>query len=322
MQAIRVHTYGGPEQLQLEEIEDPQAQAGEVLVGVAAVGVNFIDVYQRTGAYSGSLPFIPGSEAAGIVRALGPGVTDLQVGDLVAYANQPGSYAQKAVVPASRLIRVPAGVDAQVAAAVMLQGMTAHYLTHSTYPLKAGDHALVHAAAGGAGLLLVQMAKQLGATVFGTVSTPAKAELAKAAGADEVIMYTQTSFVDEVKRLTNGKGVQVVYDSVGKTTFDGSLDCLARRGYMVLFGQSSGAVPPVNPQILNAKGSLFLTRPTLAHYVADREDLLQRAGDLFNMIKAGTLNVRIDRTFPLAEAAAAHRLLESRGSSGKLLLIP
>ncbi|MBA3946698.1 MAG: quinone oxidoreductase [Herpetosiphonaceae bacterium] len=322
MHAIRVHTYGGPEQLQFEEIEDPQPQAGEVLVEIAAAGVNFIDVYQRTGAYPGTLPFIPGSEAAGIVRALGADVSDLQVGDLVAYATQPGSYAQAVVVPTSKLVPVPQGVDAQVAAAAMLQGMTAQFLTHSAYPIKAGDYVLVHAAAGGVGALLVQMAKQRGATVFGTVSTPAKAELAKAAGADEVIMYTQTSFVDEVKRLTAGKGVQVVYDSVGKTTFDGSLDCLARRGYMILFGQSSGAVPPFNPQILNSKGSLFLTRPTLFHYIAEREDLLQRAGDIFNMIQPGTLKIRIDRTFPLAQAGDAHRLLESRGSSGKLLLIP
>jgi len=246
----------------------------------------------------------------------------VQVGDRVAYSSVRGAYAEYAAVPAKSLVPLPAGLDARVAAASMLQGLTAHYLTHSTYPIQPGDQILIHAAAGGAGLLVAQMAKRRGARVFGTVSTAAKAELARAAGVDEVILYTETDFEAEVKRLTNGRGLDVVYDSVGHDTFDKSLNCLRPRGYMVLFGQSSGPVPPFNPQILNAKGSLFLTRPTLHHHIATREELLQRTNDLFSWLASGELSVRIDSEFPLAEAAKAHQKLESRATSGKVLLIP
>jgi NADPH2:quinone reductase len=256
------------------------------------------------------------------VDAIGEGVTDVTVGDRVGYAGVMGAYAEYAIVPAAKLVPVPDGVESTAAAASFLQGMTAHYLVHSTYPVKRGDQVLIHAAAGGVGLLLCQMAKRLGAYVIGTVSTEEKAELARGAGADEVIRYTEQDFVAETKRQTEGRGVNVVYDSVGKTTFDGSLDVLRPRGYLVLFGQSSGAVPPVNPQILNSKGSLFLTRPTMANYTADRAELLQRAEDVLNWIKSGELNIRIDRTFPLKDAAEAHRALESRATSGKLVLIP
>jgi NADPH2:quinone reductase len=293
-----------------------------VLVRVEAIGINFIDVYKRSGQYSGSLPFVPGEEAAGVVEAIGPDVEGVRVGDRVAYAFVQGAYAEYIVAPAARLVPVPPGLDSRQAAAAMLQGMTAHYLTHSTYPVQQGDSVLVHAAAGGAGLLVVQMAKRRGARVFGTVSTGAKAELAREAGADEVILYTQSDFEAEVKRLTDGRGLHAVYDSVGKTTFDKSLNCLRPRGYLVLFGQSSGAVDPLNPQTLNAKGSLFLTRPTLGHYIATREELLWRAGDVLGWIAAGELKLRIDSEFPLAQAADAHRRLESRATSGKLLLIP
>ncbi len=322
MQAIRVHSYGEPDVLRLEEIPVPEPGPGEARVKIAAIGVNFIDVYQRTGQYPGNLPFIPGSEAAGTVDAVGPGVTFVKPGDRVAYATSPGAYAQYAVVPAAKLVTVPDHVDLRVAAAVMLQGMTAHYLTHSAYPLKPGDTALVHAAAGGAGALTVQMAKRSGARVIGTVSNDEKARVARSAGADEVILYTQTDFEAETRRLTNGEGVHVVYDSVGRETFEKSLNCLRLRGYLVLFGQSSGAVAPLNPQILNAKGSLFLTRPTLAHYVATRDELLWRANDLFNWIGAGELTVRIDQQFSLAQASEAHRYLEGRKTQGKVLLVP
>ena len=265
---------------------------------------------------------IPGREAAGVVDAVGPGVSDARPKDRVAYAGQVGSYAEYAVVPAWMLVPLPNALDIRQAAAVMLQGMTAHYLTHSTYPLQPGDSALIHAAAGGVGLLLVQIAKRRGARVIGTISTEEKARLARNAGADEVILYTQVDFETETRRLTDGKGVNVVYDSVGQTTFDKSLNCLKPRGYLVLYGQSSGAVPPLNPQVLSAKGSLFLTRPTLAHHMLNRAELLQRAGDLFRWITAGELNVRIDATFPLKEAAEAHRYLEGRKTKGKVLLIP
>jgi NADPH2:quinone reductase len=268
------------------------------------------------------LPFPPGSEAAGVVDAIGPGVADLLPGQRVASASLPGAYAQYAVANAAQLVPVPQNVDLRTAAAVMLQGMTAHYLSHSTFPLQSGQTALVHAAAGGVGQLLVQMAKRLGARVIGTAGTAARAALARAAGADEVILYTQTDFVPEVKRLTNGAGVDVVYDSVGQTTFAGSLDCLHPRGYLVLFGQSSGPVPPFDPQVLNAKGSLYLTRPTLAHYIATRDELLWRVNDLFLWLDAGELRVRIDKTFPLAAAAEAHNYLEARQTEGKVLLIP
>jgi NADPH2:quinone reductase len=322
MKAVRVHQYGGPEVLSYDEIAAPEPRDGEALVQIEATGVNFIDTYRRTGNYPVPTPFVLGEEAAGTVTAVGPGVADLRVGQRVAYASVLGAYADYATVPAARLVPLPDGISAAQAAAVMLQGMTAHYLLYSTYPVKPGDTVLIHAAAGGAGLLLVQMARRLGARVLGTVSTEAKAGLAYEAGANEVILYTQTDFEQEVKRLTDGRGVDVVYDSVGLTTFEKSLNCLRMRGFMVLFGQSSGPVAPVNPQILNAKGSLYLTRPTLGHYIASRADLLERAGAVLGWIAAGELHVRIDQGFPLAEAAAAHRKLESRATSGKVLLIP
>ncbi len=322
MNAIRVHQPGGPEALRYEEIPTPAPGPAEALVRLEAIGVNFVDIYQRSGLYKMALPFTVGSEAAGVVEAVGGQVTAVRPGDRVAYTGVLGAYATHATVPADRLVPVPDGVATRTAAAVMLQGITAHYLSHSTYPLTAGDTALVHAAAGGVGLLLVQMAKMRGARVIGTTSTAAKAALAREAGADEVILYTQQDFEAEVKRLTSGRGVQVVYDSVGKTTFDQSLNCLAPRGYLVLFGQSSGPVPPVDPQVLNTKGSLFLTRPTMAHYIRTREELLARAGDVLGWVKSGRLRVRIDRTFPLADAAEAHRYLASRQSAGKILLIP
>jgi NADPH2:quinone reductase len=322
MKAIRIYEFGGPEKLRYEEVPLPEPGGGEVRVKIEAAGVNFIDIYHRTGLYPLPLPATPGVEAAGVVEAVGPGVTELKVGDPVAYSSQPGAYAEYAVVPESKLVPVPAELDLTSAAAVMLQGMTAHYLTHSTYPLKAGETALVHAAAGGVGLLLVQVAKRLGATVIGTVSTEEKAQLAREAGADHVILYTQTDFEEETKRLTDGAGVHVVYDSVGKTTFDKSLNVLRPQGYLVLFGQSSGPVSSFDPAILNAKGSLFLTRPSLFHYVAKREDLLWRSGDLFKWLVAGELTLRIDQKLSLAEAAEAHRLLASRQTAGKLLLVP
>lgn len=322
MKAIRVYEPGGPDKLRYEEVPTPTPGAEEALIRIEAIGLNYIDTYHRTGLYKMPLPFTPGVEAAGVVAAVGSHVRDLQVGDRVAYTGVPGAYAEYAVVPAARLVKLPEGVDVKTAAAALLQGMTAHYLTHTTYPLKPGDTALVHAAAGGVGLLLVQMAKRLGAQVFGTVSTEAKAQLAKEAGADAVILYTEQDFEAEVKRLTNGQGVNVVYDSVGKTTFEKSLNVLRPRGYLVLFGQSSGPVPPFDPIVLSNKGSLFLTRPTLAHYTLTREELLQRAGDVLGWIKSGQLKLRIEQTFPLAEAAEAHRRLEGRQTTGKVLLIP
>ncbi len=322
MHAIQVEEHGGPESLAYVEVPTPEPKPGEVRVAIEAAGVNFIDCYHRMGAYPLTLPLILGQEGAGVVDAVGVGVASFKQGDRVAFASQMGAYAEYVTVPEAKLVPVPDEVDTLTAAAVMLQGMTAHYLTHSTYPLKPGDHALVHAAAGGVGLLLCQMAKRRGAYVIGTVSSEAKATLARAAGADEIILYTEHDFVAETKRLTDGRGVHVVYDSVGKATFDGSLDSLRPRGYLVLFGQSSGAVPPFNPQTLNAKGSLFLTRPSLGHYTADRAELLKRANDLFTWITAGELNVRIDHSFPLEDAARAHQELEGRRTSGKLLLVP
>ena len=322
MKAMRIHKYGGPEALRLDDIPVPEPKAGEARVKIEAIGLNYIDVYQRTGLYPIATPFTLGMEGAGIVDALGEGVTEVKRGDRVAYAMILGSYAEYAVVPASKLAPMPANIDAKSAAALMLQGMTAHYLTHSTYPLKKGDEVLVHAAAGGVGLLLVQIAKQLGATVIGTVSTEAKAQLAKEAGADHVVLYTQADFLTEVKKLTGGRGVRVIYDSVGQTTFDKSLDCLRPRGLLVLFGQSSGPVAPFDPARLAAKGSLFLTRPSLAHYTLDRQELLERASDLFNWTAAGKLKLRIEKTFPLAEAAEAHRQLEARKTTGKVILLP
>ena len=322
MRAIRVHEYGGPEVLQLEEVTLPEPGGGEALVTVEAAGVNFIDVYHRTGLYPGALPFTPGMEAAGVVEAVGPGVYEVEVGDRVAYAMERGSYAERAVVPAWKLVRLPEGLDAEAGAAAMLQGMTAHYLTRSTYPLAGGETALVHAAAGGVGLLLVQMAARIGATVIGTVSTEEKARLAREAGADAVILYTEGDFAEEALRLTDGRGVHVVYDSVGQATFDQSLACLRPRGLLALFGQSSGPVPPIDPSVLATGGSLFLTRPGLAHYAADRGELLERAGDVLHWVATGELRLRIDRTYPLSEAAEAHRALEGRQTAGKVLLAP
>jgi NADPH2:quinone reductase len=322
MKAIRVHQCGGPEVLKYEEVPLPEPDAGEARVKIEAIGLNFVDTYQRTGLYPLKAPFTPGMEGAGVVDAVGEKVTEVKKGDRVAYAMVPGSYREYAVVPSSRLVPLPQNLDTRSAAAVILQGMTAQYLAHSTYRLKKGVTALVHAAAGGVGLLLIQIAKRSGATVFGTVSTEEKARLAKDAGADEIILYTQTDFLTEVKRLTDGKGVDVVYDSVGQSTFDKSLDCLKPLGYLVLFGQSSGPVPPLNLGTLAPKGSLFVTRPSLAHYTLNREELLQRSGDIFKWLAVGELKLRIDKTFPLSEAAEAHRQLESRKTSGKVLLIP
>ena len=322
MRAIRVHEAGDAAVLKLEDVPELRPGAGEALVRLEAIGVNFIEVYQRKGLYQMPRPYTPGSEGAGTVVAVGPGVTTVRAGDRVASQQIRGSYAELALAPADALVPLPATIDAPTGAAVMLQGMTAHYLATSTYPLSRGESCLVHAAAGGVGLLLCQIAKRIGARVIGTVSTAGKEALARAAGADEIIRYTEQDFVAEVRRLTDGRGVQVVYDSVGKTTFDGSLDCLARRGMLVLFGQSSGAVAPIDPQVLNQKGSLFLTRPSLGAYVATRVELMTRASDLLRWIGEGVLKVRIDRTYPLAEAGAAHRALEARETKGKVLLIP
>lgn len=326
MRAILVHAYGGPEAMQLEPLPRPKPGPSELLVRVEAAGVNFIDVYQRSGAYRGAaLPLALGVEGAGVIEEIGPAgtsATHFEVGQRVAWASARGSYATHAIVPAGSAVPLPNEVSSEEAAAVMLQGMTAHYLSHHTYPLKAGDACLVHAAAGGVGLLLCQMAKRLGAEVFGTVSTEAKAKLAREAGADHVIRYTEQDFETEVRRLTDNKGVHVVYDSVGQTTFTKSLGCLALRGMLVFFGQSSGPVPPFDPQILSAKGSLFLTRPTLAHYTATRGELLSRAREVLDAIAKRELQVRIGAKVPLAEAAKAHLMLEGRETSGKVLLIP
>ena len=322
MKAIRVYEPGGLEALRYEETALPEPQAGEVRVKVSAVGLNFIDVYQRSGQYKMPLPFTPGVEAGGVVDKLGPGVEGMQVGDRVAYCMQPGAYGDYALAPAWKLAPIPAGMSVEVATALMVQGMTAHYLACSTYPLQPGDTALIHAAAGGTGRLLVQVAKRRGARVIATAGTPAKVDLARSAGADEVILYTAVDFEPEVKRLTNGRGVDVVYDSVGRTTFAQGLNCLRPRGMMVLWGQASGAVDPIDPQILNQKGSLYLTRPSLGAYMADRVELLMRAGELFAWVAAGELDVRIDRTFALRDAAAAHSYIEGRQTVGKVLLMP
>jgi NADPH2:quinone reductase len=322
MKAVRVHRTGSPEVLSYEELPVPEPKEGEVLVKLEAAGVNYIDTYQRSGLYPIELPATLGQEGAGAVARLGPGVTGFKEGDLVAWTGVLGSYAQYQAVPQERLVPIPGGVTPKQAAAAMLQGMTAHYLARSTYPLKEGDTCLVHAAAGGVGLLLVQIARMCGATVIGTVSTAEKEALAREAGAHHVIRYTETDFAAEVKRVTAGRGVQVVYDSVGRDTFEKSLDCLGLRGMLVLFGQSSGPVPPFDPQILNRKGSLFLTRPSLAHYIATREELLERANDVLTWVKEGRLRLRIHTEYPLSQAAAAHRDLEGRRTSGKLLLVP
>jgi NADPH2:quinone reductase len=323
MKAIRVHTLGGPGVLRYEDVPDPEPGQGQALVRVEAAGVNFIDVYFRTGLYKGpALPFVLGQEAAGTVATVGPGVTEVAVGDRVAYTGVHGAYAELAAVPAARLVKLPDGVSTRQGAAAMLQGMTAHYLACSTYPLKPGDVCLVHAAAGGVGQLLCQIAKLRGARVFGTTSTEEKARLAREAGADEVILYTQQDFAAEAKRLTGGRGVQVIYDGVGKTTFDKGLDALAPRGMMVLFGASSGPPPPFDPSILNTKGSLYLTRPSLGHYIAAREELMQRASDVLGWIAEGKLRLSIGLELPLADAAEAHRALEGRKTTGKVLLVP
>jgi NADPH2:quinone reductase len=321
MRAIRPQKTGGPEELRLEELSTPTPGASEALVRVEASGVNFIDVYHRTGLYPLPLPLPIGLEGAGTVEQVGSGVHDLRAGDRVAWASVPGSYASHVVAPAEKLVPVPSGVATEVAAALLLQGMTAHYLTQTVFPLRPGHVALVHAAAGGVGLLLIQIAKRAGAQVIGTVSTEAKAALAKKAGADHVINYQTSDFTAEVNRLTGGRGVDVAYDSVGKATFDGSLDCLAPRGFLVLYGQSSGVVPAFDPARLS-RGSYFLTRPSLGHYTATRSDLLARSRDLFDLVAAGSLRVRIDRTFPLAQAGDAHRALTGRATTGKVLLIP
>jgi NADPH:quinone reductase len=322
MKAIRVSRAGGPEVLQLEDVPDPIPGPGEAVIRLEAIGVNFVEIYHRRGLYPSQLPFTPGTEGAGTVVSVGPDVTGLRPGDRVASVNLLGSYAELGRAPAERMVLLPETIDTRTAAAAMLQGLTAHYLATSTYPLKSGDWCLIHAAAGGVGLLLCQIARDRGARIIGTVSTPEKAELSRAAGAHEVVRYTQQDFVGEARRITSGRGVSVVYDSVGKTTFEGSLNSLAPRGMLVLFGQSSGPVPPVDPQLLNSKGSLFLTRPTVAHYSATKEELSARASDLFQWVMTGALKVRVDRTFPLAQAAEAHRALEGRGTAGKVLLIP
>jgi NADPH2:quinone reductase len=320
MKAIRVAKTGGREALSYTDVPDARAQRGQVLVGIEFAGVNFFDVYQREGVYPVPLPFTLGTEGAGTVVAVGADVSGFTAGDRVVYQGVQGAYAALSVVPADRLVKLPDGVSTRTAAALMLQGLTAHYLSSSTYILKAGDTALVHAAAGGVGLLLCQMAKLRGAQVIGTVSTKAKAALAREAGADHVILYTEQDFALETKRFTDNRGVEVVYDSVGRATFDQSLNCLAPRGLMALFGASSGAVPPFNPQVLNQKGSLYLTRPTLAHYVATRAELLRRAGELFAWLAEKKLSVRVDREVPLKDVAEAHRALESRETIGKVLL--
>jgi len=322
MKAIQVKQLGGPDAMELVEVPVPQAKANEAVVKLAASGVNFVDVYYREGRYKAQLPFVPGQEGAGVVSAIGAEVKSVKVGDRVAWSGLLGSYAEYEAVPADRLVPIPKGVSDQQAAAAMLQGMTAQYLSHSTYPLKKGETALVHAAAGGAGLLLVQMAHNIGARVIGTVSTEEKAKLARQAGADEVILYTQADFETETKRLTGGQGVDVVFDSVGKTTFEKGLNVLRPRGMMVLFGGSSGAVPPFDLIALSQKGSLYVTRPTLVNYIGTREELVTRSSAVFAMITAGKLKLRIEHMYPLAEAQRAHRELEARKTTGKLLLVP
>jgi len=322
MNAIQVSQVGGPQVLKLLDLPVPEPKANEAVVQIKAAGVNFIDVYYREGRYPAPLPFVPGQEAAGIVTAIGSEVTTVKPGDRVAYTGALGAYAEFAVVLVERLVKIPDHLDFNQAAGAMLQGMTAHYLSHSTYPIKRGETVLIHAAAGGVGALLVQMAKHLGARVIGTAGSEDKANLARDAGADEVIIYTQQDFETETRRLTDGEGVHVVYDGVGKTTFEKDLNVLRPRGYLVLFGGSSGAVPPFDLIKLSQRGSLFLTRPSLHHYIHTREELEQRAGNVLQMIENGQLKLRIHKTYPLAEAETAHRDLEARKTKGKLLLIP
>jgi NADPH2:quinone reductase len=322
MKAVRVHTPGGPDALRYDDVPEPTPGPGDAVVKVDAAGLNYIDVYFRTGQYKTQLPATLGMEAGGTVTAVGAEVRDVKVGDKVAYTGVPGAYAQLAAVPAQRLFVLPAGLSTRQGAAMMLQGMTAHYLACTTYPLKSGDTCLVHAAAGGVGLLLCQIAKMRGARVIGTVSTEDKAKLARDAGADETILYTKQDFEAEVKRITGGKLCQVVYDAVGKDTFDKSLSCLAMRGTLALYGQSSGPIGTFDPGVLNAKGSLFLTRPSLFHYTSTREEMLQRAGDLAGWIRDGKLKLRVEFEFPLKDTAEAHRALEGRKTTGKVLLLP
>lgn len=322
MRAIRVQELGGPEALRLDNVAVPEPGPGQIRVKVVATGLNYIETYQRTGLYKMPLPFTPGGEFAGTVDALGPGVSGWSVGERVATASGSGGYAEFALAPADKLVRVPDGVDLKLAAAVLLQGMTAHYLVYSTYPLKSGETCIVTAAAGGVGLLLVQIAKRAGARVFGLVSNDEKAALARGAGADEVILYTRENFAQRARELTGGRGVDVVYDSVGKSTWEQTLDSLRPRGYAVFFGNASGPIPAVEPLALSSRGSLFMTRPTLWHYIATDEELAWRAGDLFRWIAAGELDVRVDREFSLQSAADAHRAIEGRQTTGKVLIIP
>jgi len=322
MKAIRIHQTGEPNEMRLDEIDIPAAGQGQILVKLAAIGVNFIDTYHRTGLYKLPLPLVLGMEGAGTVEDVGPGVDGFVKGDRVAYTSAQGAYAEYSAIPARLAAKLPDGVDFQQGAAIMLQGMTAHYLTHSTYPLKSGDTVLLHAAAGGTGSILVQLAKKLGARVIGTAGTAEKADVARSNGADEVINYSEQDFETEVKRLTGGRGVDVVYDSVGMSTWEKSLNSLRPRGMMVTFGNASGPVPEIAPLVLSQKGSVYLTRPTLVNYIADRSEFDWRARDLFEGLASGSLKVKIDRVYPLGEAPQAHRDLEARRSIGKLLLKP
>jgi NADPH2:quinone reductase len=322
MKAIRVEKVGGPEVLQLRDVPVPEPGKGQARIKLEAIGLNFIDVYHRTGLYPLPLPFVPGGEGAGVVDEIGPDVTEVKRGDRVAYAMGAASDAESVVMPSWKLVKLPEWLSTQDAAALMLQGLTVHYLLRSTYEVKKGDPILVHAAAGGVGLLMVQAAKHLGAFVIGTCSTEEKAQTVREAGADEVILYTKQNFSEQTKNIMRGAGVAAVYDSVGQSTYERSLDCLRPRGILVLFGQSSGPVPSFNPSILAQKGSLYLTRPSLAHYMLTREELMQRTSELFDWIQSGVVKIRIDSTFPLAKVADAHRKLESRASSGKILLTP
>jgi len=321
MKAVQITEFGGPEVMKYQDLSDLSPGDGQALVQIEAIGVNYTDTYSRSGVNPTDLPWVVGVEGAGVVKQVGTNVTQVSEGDAVVYCGIAGSYAEQAIVPADRLIKIPQGLDSKASAAAMLQGMTAHYLCHSTYQVKQGDKVLVHAGAGGVGLLLIQMVKRLGGYVFSTVSTDAKAQLAKEAGADEVILYTSQDFAEEVNKSTNGQGVEVVYDAVGQTTFDGSIKSLARRGYMVLYGQASGPVPPVDPRVLG-NGSKFLTRPGLGDYTVTRQELEQRAGDVLGWVKSGELKLRIEHVMALSEASEAHRQLESRLTTGKVVLIP
>ena len=321
MKAIQITEYGGPEVMKYSEVPAPMAAQGEAVVKIEAVGVNFTDIYSRAGINPPGLPWIVGVEGAGVVTSVGADVDSINVGDNVAYSGVFGSYAEMASVPASKLIKLPDGLDARSGAAVMLQGMTAHYMCHSTYAVQAGDKVLIHAGAGGVGLLLTQMVKQLGGYVFSTVSTEEKAQLSRDAGSDQVILYGEQDFSEEIKKATDGKGLQAVYDAVGETTFEKSISCLGRRGHMVLYGQASGPPPLIDPRRLG-NGSLFLTRPGLADYTSTRDELEQRAGDVLNWVKSGDLKLRVEHVFPLSEAPEAHSQLASRATTGKILLIP